>query len=172
VAPLRLLFGSLEASVKFWATGFGFVQFREYFLCNFSETQKLQKIGNWHCGILSIGYFRKSHKNATKCNETQGKWCKNKHGASKIIDTFETYHSHRRYFWQKPSCGGDAYFKKNWTESIIKWAALGFWGAVWGRGWENATPLAVGDPAYHCMCSMQVVDITPMKHRLTSITSI
>jgi hypothetical protein len=28
-----------------------------------------------------------------KCNETQGKWCKNKHGASKIIDTFETYQS-------------------------------------------------------------------------------
>jgi hypothetical protein len=27
-----------------------------------------------------------------KCNETQGKWCKNKRGASKIIDTFETYH--------------------------------------------------------------------------------
>jgi hypothetical protein len=26
-----------------------------------------------------------------KCNETQGKWCKNKHGASKIIDMFETY---------------------------------------------------------------------------------
>jgi hypothetical protein len=26
-----------------------------------------------------------------KCNETQGKWCKNKHGASKIIDTLETY---------------------------------------------------------------------------------
>jgi hypothetical protein len=40
VAPLRLLFGSLKASVKFWATGFGFVQFREYFLCSFSETQK------------------------------------------------------------------------------------------------------------------------------------
>ena len=35
--------------------------------------------------------FWKSHKNVTKCNETQGKWCKNKHGASKIIDTFETY---------------------------------------------------------------------------------
>jgi hypothetical protein len=30
-------------------------------------------------------------KNATKCNKTQNKWCKNKHGASKIIDTFETY---------------------------------------------------------------------------------
>jgi hypothetical protein len=34
------------------------------------------------------------HKSATKCNETIGKWCKNKHGASKIIDTFETYHMH------------------------------------------------------------------------------
>jgi hypothetical protein len=31
------------------------------------------------------------HKSATKCYETVGKWCKNKHGASKIIDTFETY---------------------------------------------------------------------------------
>jgi hypothetical protein len=27
VAPLHLLFSSLEALVKFWATGFGFVQF-------------------------------------------------------------------------------------------------------------------------------------------------
>jgi hypothetical protein len=33
------------------------------------------------------------HKSATKCNETIGKWCKNKHRASKIIDTFETYHT-------------------------------------------------------------------------------
>jgi hypothetical protein len=32
------------------------------------------------------------HKSATKCNETVGKWCKNKHGASKIIDMLETYH--------------------------------------------------------------------------------
>jgi hypothetical protein len=31
------------------------------------------------------------HKNVMKCNETLSKWCKNKHGASKIIDTFETY---------------------------------------------------------------------------------
>jgi hypothetical protein len=31
------------------------------------------------------------HKNATKCNKTQSKWCINKPGASKIIDTFETY---------------------------------------------------------------------------------
>jgi hypothetical protein len=55
VAPLQLLFGSLEAPVKFWATGFGFVQFREYFLFSFSETQKQQKTGNWHCGDLLIG---------------------------------------------------------------------------------------------------------------------
>jgi hypothetical protein len=33
------------------------------------------------------------HKNAMKCNKTQSKWCINKHGASKIIDTFETYQS-------------------------------------------------------------------------------
>jgi hypothetical protein len=32
------------------------------------------------------------HKNAMKCNETLSKWCKNKHEASKIIDTFEMYH--------------------------------------------------------------------------------
>jgi hypothetical protein len=43
----------------------------------------------WH---LVNRLVRKSHKNTTKCNETQGKWCKNNHGASKIIDTFETYH--------------------------------------------------------------------------------
>jgi hypothetical protein len=54
VAPLRLLFGLLEASLNNRRFGFCFVQFREYFLCNFSETQKQQKIGNWHCGILLI----------------------------------------------------------------------------------------------------------------------
>jgi hypothetical protein len=40
MAPLRLLFSSLEASVNFWTFGFCFVQFWEYFLCNFSKTQK------------------------------------------------------------------------------------------------------------------------------------
>jgi hypothetical protein len=33
------------------------------------------------------------HKNATKCNETLSKWCKNKHGALQIMDTLETYQS-------------------------------------------------------------------------------
>jgi hypothetical protein len=55
LAPLRLLYGSLEALVNFWMFGFCFVQFREYFLCNFFETQKKQKTRNWHCGILLIG---------------------------------------------------------------------------------------------------------------------
>jgi hypothetical protein len=55
VALLHLLFGSLDASVNFRMFGFCFIQFREYFLCNFSETQKQQKTGNWHCGISLIG---------------------------------------------------------------------------------------------------------------------
>jgi hypothetical protein len=32
------------------------------------------------------------HKNVMKCNETLNKWCKNKHGASKIMDTLDMYH--------------------------------------------------------------------------------
>jgi hypothetical protein len=36
------------------------------------------------------------HKSSTKCNETIGKWYKNKHGASKIIDMFETYQQPHR----------------------------------------------------------------------------
>jgi hypothetical protein len=40
VAPRRLLFGLLEASLNIRRFGFCFIQFREYFLCNFSETQK------------------------------------------------------------------------------------------------------------------------------------
>jgi hypothetical protein len=40
VAPLLRLFGSLEASGKNKTSGTCFIQFREYFLCSFSETQK------------------------------------------------------------------------------------------------------------------------------------
>jgi hypothetical protein len=36
-------------------------------------------------------------KNAMKCNKTQSKWCINKHRASKIIDTFETYQQEEYY---------------------------------------------------------------------------
>jgi hypothetical protein len=102
LAPLQLAFNLRSSSRKNRSSGTCFVQFQEYFLYSISETQKQQKIGNSHCGILLVGYFRKSHKNATKCNETQGKWCKNKHGASTIIDTFETYHLY--LFWGSDSC--------------------------------------------------------------------
>jgi hypothetical protein len=55
VAPLLLLFGSLEVFGKNKTSGTCFVQFREYFLCITSETQKEQKTENWHCGNLLIG---------------------------------------------------------------------------------------------------------------------
>jgi hypothetical protein len=55
LAPLRLPFGPRPSSGKNKSFQTCFVQFREYFLCIFSETQKQQKTGNWHCGMLSIG---------------------------------------------------------------------------------------------------------------------
>jgi hypothetical protein len=55
LAPLRLSFGLRYSSGKNKTSGTCFVQFREYFLCSFSETKKRQKIGNWHCGILLVG---------------------------------------------------------------------------------------------------------------------
>jgi hypothetical protein len=55
LAPLQLSFGLRSSSGKNRSSRTCFVQLREYFLCSFSETQKYQKIGNWHCGILSIG---------------------------------------------------------------------------------------------------------------------
>jgi hypothetical protein len=51
------------------------------------------------------------HKNATKCNETLSKWCKNKHGASKIIDTFDMYQAQQARItmaWTIRRHGGDA----------------------------------------------------------------
>jgi hypothetical protein len=55
LAPLQLPFGPRPPSGKNGSFRTCFVQFREYFLCSFSETQKQQKTGNWHYGILSIG---------------------------------------------------------------------------------------------------------------------
>jgi hypothetical protein len=51
------------------------------------------------------------HKSATKCNETICKWCKNKHGASKIIDTFETY--------QALACAEALYASAEWGMGTI-----------------------------------------------------
>jgi hypothetical protein len=55
LAPLRLSFGPRPSPGKNKTSRTCFVQFREYFLCSFSETQKQQKTGNWHYDILSIG---------------------------------------------------------------------------------------------------------------------
>jgi hypothetical protein len=52
------------------------------------------------------------HKNATKCNKTQSKWCINKHGASKIIDMFETYQSYRKS-WKE---SGYTIMADGWTD--------------------------------------------------------
>jgi hypothetical protein len=148
MAPLHLLFGSLEASVDFWMFGFCFVQFREYFPCNFSETQKQQKIGNWHCGDLLIGYFWKMHKSATKCNETLGKWCKNKHGASKIIDILETY--------QRATDAG----RSSWQQDFNSSCSLNLWGGCTRRGERRRMTGGVDleadqDRIIHiCLCSL------------------
>jgi hypothetical protein len=55
LAPLRLFFGLRLVSGENRNFGLRFVQFREYFMCNFSETQKHHKTRNWHCGISLIG---------------------------------------------------------------------------------------------------------------------
>jgi hypothetical protein len=62
------------------------------------------------------------HKNATKCNETLRKWCKNKHGASKIIDTFDTYQR----------AGGKGRTWRRWGGSAAM--GYGFWRCRQGGG--------------------------------------
>jgi hypothetical protein len=54
------------------------------------------------------------HKNATKCNKTQSKWCVNKHVSSKIIDTFETYQQ------AEPDSGLEAWYAILHMRDIIK----------------------------------------------------
>jgi hypothetical protein len=51
------------------------------------------------------------YKNATKCNETLSKWCKNKHGASKIMDMLETYQ------WLGSITG--PHTKEVWTSKLL-----------------------------------------------------
>jgi hypothetical protein len=67
------------------------------------------------------------HKNATKCNETLSKWYKNKHGASKIIDTFETYQPcFRLALWTSkkiqggPSQGEGRHKDRMWTHHVYQ----------------------------------------------------
>jgi hypothetical protein len=82
------------------------------------------------------------HKNATKCNETIGKWCKNKHGASKIIDTFETYHCHGEYCHHNicPGCyvigNGDTYSHLvAMSTRLYSYFSLAYWCWYFCRWW-------------------------------------
>jgi hypothetical protein len=59
------------------------------------------------------------------CNKTQGKWCKNKHGASKIIDMFEMY--------QYPNCEGGQK-KLGSTLELLQWKAES---GLPDKGFEN-----------------------------------
>jgi hypothetical protein len=45
VAPFRFLFGSLEALVNIWTSGFCFIQFREYFYVTFLKHKNSRKQG-------------------------------------------------------------------------------------------------------------------------------
>jgi hypothetical protein len=69
------------------------------------------------------------HKSATKCNETIGKWCKNKHGASKIIDTFETYQMMQVVEMCTRGAGFEVTCRGQWWRG---WGAAVFWTR---RGW-------------------------------------
>jgi hypothetical protein len=91
LAPLRICFGLRDTSEKIGTLAFvsfnseniSCVAFLKY------KNKKNRELTLWR---LVSRLVPKMHKNATKCNKTQSKWCINKHGASKIIDTFETYH--------------------------------------------------------------------------------
>jgi hypothetical protein len=54
LAPLCLIFGLRKASVKIGGSAFVSSNSENIFGVT-SETQKQQKTGNWHCGILLIG---------------------------------------------------------------------------------------------------------------------
>jgi hypothetical protein len=68
------------------------------------------------------------HKNATKCNKTQSKWCKNKHGASKTINMFETYHEVKRKLFSLSLNGRAA----EWYKLLKNGRSI---------GWEEIVPL-------------------------------
>jgi hypothetical protein len=54
-----------------------------------------------------------------KCNETLSKWCKNKHGVSKIIDTFETYQGLIRIGFQSYYLRFQKYVPAAWIISNV-----------------------------------------------------
>jgi hypothetical protein len=77
------------------------------------------------------------HKNATKCNKTLRKWCKNKHGASKIIDTFEMYHqaSEASWFYVQAVEVYLVYVRDKSRRKASSLCIVGLYSAYWG--WSN-----------------------------------
>jgi hypothetical protein len=55
------------------------------------------------------------HKNAMKCNKTQSKWCVHKHGASKIIDTFDTSQAAPDNLYMAPYLGRSFALAVRWN---------------------------------------------------------
>jgi hypothetical protein len=104
------------------------------------------------------------HKSVTKCYVTLSKWCKNKHGASKIIDTFETYHVPRQQIhmdWFKEALeycelddlrfAGDAFTWRNNHHDPTKYIHERLDRAVASSAWQNRFPaykVTNGDPRH------------------------
>jgi hypothetical protein len=84
------------------------------------------------------------HKSATKCNKTLGKWCKNKHGASKIIDTLETYQTSGgdsplwqddgKSFWTHPISGRRRRRIAMYSGKVIGYLGFSRWEVFIGEG--------------------------------------
>jgi hypothetical protein len=96
------------------------------------------------------------HKSATKCIETLGKWCKNKHGASKIIDTLETYHGNKNlWLWEQNLWLWEQNLRL-WEQKIYGWGKNHrLWEQIYGCGnknlwlWEQKHTV-VGTKTYGC----------------------
>jgi hypothetical protein len=55
LVPHRLSFGLRDASGKIGDLAFVSSNYENTSWCSFYETQKQQKIGNWHCGVSLVG---------------------------------------------------------------------------------------------------------------------
>jgi hypothetical protein len=88
--PPSLLLDSDSCSGKIGGSAFVSPNFENISCVAFlkHKNSRKQELTLWHVVSRLVP---KMHKNAMKCNKTQSKWCINKHGASKIIDMFETY---------------------------------------------------------------------------------
>ena len=57
------------------------------------KTTENGQLALWH--LVNRLVPEKTYKNTSKCRQSKAKWILNKHGTSKIIDTFSTYQAAR-----------------------------------------------------------------------------